>query len=342
MLISVIVAVYNIEKYISRCIESIQNQTFTNLEVILVDDGSTDSAGEICDAYAEKDSRIKVVHRKNGGLSAARNTGIDIATGDYISFIDGDDWIEPNMYEMMANQVSEHRADLVACRYRCIYKDHEVDNSTGKITLFTTQYEMLIQYLKEDEDYLIQHAAWNKLYARNLLGEDRFPEGEWYEDIVFSAKTLSRVKIGVYIDTALYNYVCEREDSIMNAGMTERIFTDRIPAYIKKEKFLSELGVMQPVTIHRYYFYKRLLEFYRELYRKQNKKLRKYRTYIRSILSERKETFETVFAIDIASGSDHKKLQIYMISPLLFRMVMNLNDRFILPIKLKRMEKKEC
>ncbi len=96
---------------------------------------------------------------------------------------------------------------------------------------------MLLQYLKEDEAYLIQHAAWNKLYKRELLGEERFPEGEWYEDVVFSAHILSRVHTGVYVDTAFYNYVCEREGSIMNAGLTERVFTDRIPAYLKKKHF---------------------------------------------------------------------------------------------------------
>lgn len=338
MLISVIVAVYNIEKYIAKCIASIQNQTFSNLQIILVDDGSTDSSGKICDDFAKEDKRIQVIHRKNGGLSAARNTGLDVAKGDYIAFVDGDDWIEPTMYEVMAEQATLKHADLVACRYRCIYKDYEKDGSTGNIVVFRKPLEMLIQYLKEDENYLIQHAAWNKLYHKNLLTEERFPVGEWYEDIVFSARVLSKVICGVYIDTALYNYVCEREASIMNAGMTKRIFTDRIPAYLKKEEFLNRLDDKEPVNLHRYYFYKRLLLFYRDLYKKQNKSLRSYHKLIRQILKERKGTFKDVYALDIASQTDLWKLKIYMTNPFLYRVVMNLNDKFILPLKLRREE----
>lgn len=339
MLISIIVAVYNIEKYIAKCITSIQNQTYQNLQIILVDDGSTDTSGQICDDFAKQDKRIQVIHRQNGGLSAARNTGMEVAVGDYITFVDGDDWIEPAMYESMASEAVLHHADLVACRYRCIYRDYVKDGSTGTVSVFYEPLEMLIQYLKEDEKYLIQHAAWNKLYHKALLMEERFPVGEWYEDIVFSARVLSKVRCGVYIDTAFYNYVCEREESIMNAGMTKRIFTDRIPAYLKKEQFLSQLDSKEPVTIHRYYFYKRMLLFYRELYQKENKSLRSYHTLIRKILKERQGTFHDVFTLDIASRSDQLKMKIFIISPFLFRILMNFNDKIILPVKLRRDEK---
>ena len=342
MLISVIVAVYNIEKYIARCIESIQKQSYHELEIILVDDGATDASGRICDEYAGEDDRIKVIHRKNGGLSAARNTGIEASHGEYIAFVDGDDWIDANMYEKMAEQAIQNRADLVVCRYRCIYKDRLKDASTGKITVYKKPFEMLLQYLKEDEKFLIQHAAWNKLYHRSLLGEERFPEGKWYEDVVFSAKLLSRVSSGVYMDTAFYNYVCEREDSIMNAGMTERIFTDLIPALIEKEAFLAQLEDKAPVQIHRFYFYKRLLLFYLALYQKENKKLRKYAKWISDLLKERKETFDEVYQTEVATRSDKIKLQMFMLSPLLFRMVMVFNDSVILPVRLKRMEQKKC
>ena len=341
MLISVIVPVYNIEKYIARCIESIQNQTYRELEILLVDDGSTDSSGKICDEYAEKDERIQVIHRKNGGLSAARNTGIEVAKGEYIAFVDGDDWIDDTMYEEMAKLAKENTADFVACRYRCIYKDYQIDGSTGKVTVYTQPLSMLIQYLKEDEAFLIQHAAWNKLYHRDLLGEDRFPEGKWYEDIVFSAKILSRVKTGIYLDNALYNYVCEREDSIMNAGMTERIFTDRIPAYLEKEAFLAGLESEEPVCIHRYYFYKRLLVFYRDIYKRENKALRRYKKYLIELVRERRNTFAKVYQIDIAAKTEEIKIKLFVFSPFLFRMFMAVNDTLILPHRLKRMEKKK-
>lgn len=341
MLISVIVAVYNIEKYIVRCIESIINQSYRELEIILVDDGSTDASGKICDAYAEKDERIKVIHRENGGLSAARNTGIEQASGQFIAFVDGDDWIDSVMYQEMAEQAEKNGADFVACRYRCIYRDSEKDGSTGKVIVFTEPFSMLIQYLKEDEAFLIQHAAWNKLYRRDLLGDERFPEGRWYEDVVFSAKILSRVQKGVYLDKALYNYVCEREDSIMNAGMTERIFTDRIPAYLEKETFLEGLANPEPVCIHRYYFYKRMLMLYRDIHKKENKPLLKYKKYLVQLMRERRDTFKTVYGIDIAAKTEEIKARMFVFSPLLFRGFMAVNDAVILPLRLKRMGKRK-
>lgn len=342
MLISVVVAVYNTETLIARCIESIIGQSYQNLEIILVDDGSTDGSGKICDAYQEKDARIKVVHRKNGGLSAARNTGIAHAAGDYIAFADGDDWIEADMYEKMAEQALEKNADLVACRYRQIYRDYQLDGSTNKITVYTEPYSMLIQYLREEEEFLIQHAAWNKLYRRDLLGEERFPEGRWYDDVVFSARILSKVQKGVYIDSALYNYVCQREGSIMNAGLTEKYFTDLLPSYIDKESFLKELPNSEPLCLHRYYWYKRLLVLYRDLFKKENKAVRRHKKEVVQLLRERKSTFPEVYGMDIAARTERIKMKIFMFSPFLFRVLMAVNDAWILPLRLKRMEKKKC
>lgn len=341
MLISVIVAVYNIEPYIARCIESIQKQSHSELEIILVDDGSTDRSGIICDEYASKDSRIHVIHRKNGGLSAARNTGITIATGEYIAFVDGDDWIDTDMYENMAGLANEYDADLVACRYRCIYKNNIVDASSGIVKLYHKPYEMLIDYLKEEEEILIQHAAWNKLYKRSLLQNERFPEGKWYEDVVFSAKILSGIVRGVYVDSAFYNYVCQREDSIMSAGLTERIFTDLIPAYLEKETFLKDLDIILPLRIHQFYLYKRLLNLYLELGEGPNRKFRHHRRMIRHILKERKETISEVYEIDIAKRTEKIKLQIFLASPVLFCIVMFINNRFVLPVRLKRKREKK-
>lgn len=335
-MISVIVAVYNIEKYIARCMESLCRQTYQDLEIIVVVDGSTDGSEQICREYARKDSRIRVIRQENKGLGGARNTGIEQAQGEYIAFVDGDDWVEPQMYETMVSLAQREQADLVACRYRCIYKDHETDGSTGNITVFSTPYAMLVQYLKEDEAYPIQHAAWNKLYTRAFLENERFPEGKWYEDIVFSAKVLCHVKKGVYVDTALYDYVCEREGSIMNAGLTERIFTDQIPAYVEKEEFLDLLPEREAVALHRYFFYKRLLIYYTELGKKENRALKKYRKKIVILLRERKGTFRETFSVSTAKKTDRFKLKIFMVSPVLYSGVMWANQKWILPYKLSR------
>ena len=119
--ISIIVPIFNIEKYLSRCLDSILEQTYKNLEVILVDDGSVDNSGMIADKYARKDQRIKVIHQVNQGVSAARNTGIDLATGDYIGFVDGDDYIEPDMYEILMRIIEEQQVDIAHCGYQMVY-----------------------------------------------------------------------------------------------------------------------------------------------------------------------------------------------------------------------------
>ena len=116
-LISVIIPVYKVEKYLDRCLESIVNQTYKNLEIILIDDGSPDNCPAICDEYAQKDSRIKVIHKANGGVSSARNKGIDVATGDYIGFVDSDDWIEPDMYETLIKNAEQYNSDISRCSY---------------------------------------------------------------------------------------------------------------------------------------------------------------------------------------------------------------------------------
>ena len=118
--ISVIVPVYKVEKFLDRCINSIIQQTFTNLEIILVDDGSPDRSGEICDEWKMKDKRIRVIHKENGGLSDARNKGLDVATGDYVAFIDSDDWIDPDMFQLLYDATQKYQADIAECSWRCI------------------------------------------------------------------------------------------------------------------------------------------------------------------------------------------------------------------------------
>lgn len=338
-MISVIVAIYNIEEYLVRCIDSLLAQTYRDLEILLIDDGSTDASGKICDTYAKQDNRIRVLHRKNGGLSAARNTGIELAEGEYIAFVDGDDWLEPKMYENLMEAAITYNAQLVSCRYRQIYPDFIKDGSTGKVTVFKKPYEMLLQQLREDEAYLIQHAAWNKLYHRSLLDEERFPEGKWYEDIVFSAKILSKVSSGVYIDTAGYNYVCVREGSIINAGLTERQFSDLIPAVLEKEVFLETLDNPELVATHRYHFYKWMLISYRELYKKENRSLRYHAKEIVYLLKQRKNTLSDVYAIDMAKKTDKWKMKLFLFSPSFFRWGMVVNDALILPLRLKGLNK---
>lgn len=127
--ISIIVPVYNVEKYLNRCLDSILNQTFTDFELILVDDGSTDNSGIICDEYKTKDNRIKVIHKENGGLSSARNAGLDIARGRYIGFVDSDDFISKDMYQILYNEAEKNKADMIMCEFKKVDKNYEAINN---------------------------------------------------------------------------------------------------------------------------------------------------------------------------------------------------------------------
>ena len=200
-LLSVIVPIYNVEPWLERCVRSILGQTYGNLEILLVDDGSTDGCPALCDRFGEEDPRVRVIHKKNGGLSDARNAGIDMASGTCLAFVDGDDWIDAGMYEAMMGALAKEGADLCACSYKRIRRDGVLDPSTGKRTVWEGQ-GMLEAFLLELDEYQIQNSAWNKVYKRELLGELRFPKGKLYEDIVFTTKLLSRVRKGVYLDQA--------------------------------------------------------------------------------------------------------------------------------------------
>lgn len=330
--ISVIVAVYNIEAYLEKCVRSLRNQTYRNLQIILVDDGATDGCPAICDRLAEEDGRIQVIHKKNGGLSDARNAGIAAADGEYIAFVDGDDWIETDMYEKLLSAARQFDTPLAVCRYRKIYRNREVDASTGAAVVFDGQ-ETLESFLMEEDDICIQNAAWNKLYRRELMGELRFPTGKYYEDIVYTTMLLARSPKTVYLDLALYNYVLEREGSIMGEGLGSRIFTDQIPAYEEKEAFLRSIGREDLADVHRYFFYKRLLLYYIALGKSQKDMKEKYRRVIRKRLLTDRGEMDRVYACRAANPKEKKKMEIFLKSPKLYLAVIMVNERFLIPVK---------
>lgn len=211
--ISIIVPVYNVEKYLDRCINSILKQTYQNLEIILVDDGSTDNSVEICDEYAKKDNRIKVVHKANGGLSDARNVGIDNATGEYIGLIDSDDWISEDMYLILYNNIKKENADISCCNKFLVYTNmmipygnvdfYEVMNSERAIELMCTH------------GYL-ETSAYAKLYKKEIFQNIRYPKGKVNEDIYTTYKLLDKASKIVYDATPLY-YYRQRKGSITNS-----------------------------------------------------------------------------------------------------------------------------
>jgi glycosyltransferase involved in cell wall biosynthesis len=239
-LITVIVACYNIETYIRRCVDSITAQTYKTLEILITDDGSTDSSGVICDELASMDPRIKVFHTDNHGLGLARDYAMDRASGTYITFVDGDDYIEPRMYEEMMAAMKFFDTDIVVAGYEDVYESKDTKEKSLSLTgtkesdedyyisdLALMNSENLLRALvEEDEKYVVQNCAWNKLYKRSLVEEGdklRFPEGH-YEDIVYTTKLLNKVKSGVVICDKLYNYIIDRSGSIMNQGVKDACF----------------------------------------------------------------------------------------------------------------------
>ena len=204
-LISVIVPVYNVESYLPRCVDSILAQSHSELEVILVDDGATDSSGAVCDAYAAKDSRITVIHKSNGGLSSARNAGLDAATGEYIAFVDSDDWIEPEMYGHMLSLLQTYEAKLV-CAGRS-----DVSEKTGEKTvgLCPKKEEVLTGEELVGRIFLwdgCDSSACDKLYHRSILEGFRYPEGKVCEDVPVTYKIVLKAGKAVLCDRPFYNY----------------------------------------------------------------------------------------------------------------------------------------
>ena len=212
-LISVIVPIYKVEAYLDECVKSIISQTHKQLEIILVDDGSPDGCPAMCDAWAEKDSRIRVVHKENGGVSDARNAGIDAATGDYIAFVDSDDWIVPEMYEKMLAALRTENADICACNILSCFPDRFCPWGCREYAV--GEPEQFLEMIYSDTSFPV--AAWNKLYPRRMWENIRFPVGKICEDAFTTYRLVHSAQRIVQIPEALYCYRI-RENSIMTSA----------------------------------------------------------------------------------------------------------------------------
>ena len=214
-LISIIVPVYKVESYLDRCVQSIVNQTYKNLEIILVDDGSPDNCGAMCDAWAEKDCRIKVIHKENGGLSDARNAGMAIATGSYMGFVDSDDYIAPEMYELLYGRIATDDSDIAACGVEMVWENDTPKRYLTKSGSAILNKEDAMQAVI-DETWLKQ-PVWYKLYKTELVRDIPFPVGKYHEDIFWTWQAVARAEKVSVFDTPCYYYL-QRSGSIMGEG----------------------------------------------------------------------------------------------------------------------------
>lgn len=233
-LISVIVPVYKVEAYLDKCISSIVQQTYTNLEIILVDDGSPDKSGEICDRWAANDDRIRVIHQKNTGSGAARNAALDVVRGAFIAFVDSDDYIAPDMYKYLYGLVIQG-ADIAECGYMDVFGDNaSFDNADAKVVTYATQKAMT----EHIQDRIFRQLIWNKLYRRELIADIRFPVGKTIDDEFFTYRVLGNARTLIRSEKVCYAYR-QQESSVMH-GAFDMTRLQAADAKCQRMEFLRE------------------------------------------------------------------------------------------------------
>lgn len=234
--ISVIIPVYKVEKYLDNCIKSIVAQTYRNLEIILVDDGSPDNCPAMCDAWAKKDNRIKVIHKENGGLSDARNVGMAAATGDFIGFVDSDDWISPDMYQLLYDRMKIDGSDIVACGVQMVWEDYTPPRILTKSGCRVMNSQEAMQAIIEES--WLKQPVWYKLYKTELVQDIPFPVGKYHEDVFWSYQAVGRANKISVIDTPCYFYT-QRSGSIMGEGYSLRRL-DSLDAKLLRLAYIQE------------------------------------------------------------------------------------------------------
>ena len=216
-LVSVIIPVYNVEDYIEKCISSVINQTYNNMEIILVDDGSKDNSGNICEKYSKSDKRIKVIHKKNGGISDARNIGIKNASGIYITFIDSDDFVDNSYVELLYDTIEYYDADISIASHRVLYKKKCLNKSNGE--KFCAESKEILEKILYDDG--IDISAWGKMYKKELFEKIKFPSNMLYEDAATTYKLVDLSEKIAVNSQPVYNYVI-RNNSISNCEFNEK------------------------------------------------------------------------------------------------------------------------
>ena len=293
--ISVIVPVYKVANYLSKCIDSIINQSYSNLEIILVDDGSPDSCGQICDNYAASDNRIKVIHKENGGVSDARNAGLSMATGYYVSFVDSDDYIKSRFFHILLDMISKYDLDIAQCDYQEIFEDHENDiessiNLSDNISVYN-KYEALSNLYNQNCTKAV--VLWNKLYKRSLFKNILFPKVNIHEDeytiykIFFNAK-----KVGV-ISVPLYYYL-QRSNSLVSNIYKIQSFKIIFSGYMEQIDFYQQNKLINLEYLAKTHLENRIFFYIYQIANKSNKEKKKLLKYIINYYKKNINVFEHI------------------------------------------------
>ena len=268
-LVSIIVPIYNVDKYLEECIESLKNQTYKNLEIILINDGSTDNSEQICRKEEKQDNRIVFINKKNGGAASAKNEGLKVVKGDYIAFVDSDDFIEADMIEYMVNTIKKYNSDIVQCSFTNLYKNTEKFKQDKIIEQNIGSKDFLELFLTKWDSSLF----WNKLFKREVIENVFFKEGRCIDDEFFTYKCVINSKSIVTSNKIVYNYRMRKSGVMKSESSQKQILKDRVDYLYERyelvrkiykdldKDFLEHLLTYYLIISKDYYVYEKLLDY---------------------------------------------------------------------------------
>lgn len=282
-MISIVVPIYNSSKYLDKCIKSILNQTYRDFELILVDDGSTDESYAICKHYADEDNRIKTIHKENGGQGSARNLGLDIARGEYIGFVDSDDFIHPNYYEMLIRLLNDYRADIVCCHYQFVQPDEDFQYSVLNYSDIKQNARLIsTKEFLQNYDKFYHAVSWispcTKLCKREMFFSTRFPEGKIDEDSYILHHLIGNSKRIVRVEQKLYYYVWSQNSTSRSDFSVKRF--DKNGANLDRIEFFKKLGIKNQESFFKRQYLLNTLKMYYGVKNEYPKFLNDFKKYI--------------------------------------------------------------
>jgi glycosyltransferase involved in cell wall biosynthesis len=259
MKVTIIIPIYNADKYLSRCLDSIVNQTVKDFEVLLIDDGSNDRSGIICDQYEKGHNYFKVIHKQNGGSGSARNIGIQIAKGEYITFVDADDHIHEKFCEQLITAIEQNNADIVQCGFSIIYKDHRKSENVSKEQMIYSNVDFLYKFCNK-KDYLSIVVLWNKIYKKSLFDGLAFPIGKGVDDDYLICQIVYRATKIVQIPKCLYYYYMSDNSQMRSSPSLKRL--DSIDAIHSQLNFFNSINEVKLYKLLLYRYYAAIIDGY--------------------------------------------------------------------------------
>ncbi len=308
--VSIIVPIYKVEKYIYRCVDSILQQTYSNLEIILVNDGSPDNCGEIADHYQEKDARVKVIHKKNGGLSDARNKGMELVTGEFTMFVDSDDWIDQNMIKTMVNSGLNFKADIVQTAFYYAYDDKLLlDNrydQESDLPVLLDNKALMYELVKNEK---VKNFAWGKLYKTKFIKNIPFETGVLFEDVFWAHQVMHQVDSYLILHEPLFYYY-QRDDSIVGTYSPRSL--DIIKGLKERHRFIEQFYKELIAESYKTILKACLIHYNLLVLNRKNDKGRAYRKEIENYMRENDRAFRNAVKDD---QQLRKQLALFLLHP---------------------------